>query len=134
MVILSTGTAIALIVVLFFVLVFAIITVALIGVIAFGVTYIRRRIDAVMLKLDPVIAQTNETLDMVNDLTGKLGSQAESILGRGDVLAGEMAEKVARTADIVQRCITLPLIQIASALHGLSAALDVLKGKIGERK
>ena len=122
----STGETVALYIVLFFVLIFAILTVALLGAIAYALLKLRKQVDIALDKVDPVLTKTTDVLGTVERVTMNVGEKTDSILTRSEELTNNLAQKVEGTATVVEKTVTSPLINLASLLAGLTRIFSVM--------
>jgi|SRR5579883_2975834 len=122
----SAGEIVALYIVLFFVLIFAITTVALLGAIAFALLKLRKQVDIALNKVDPLIVKTTGVLDTVERVTMNVGEKTDSLLTRGEEIANNLAQKVEGTASVVEKTVTSPLINLSSILAGLARGFSVV--------
>jgi hypothetical protein len=122
----STGETVALYIVLFFVLIFAVLTVTLLGMIAFALRKLHKQADIALDKVDPVLAKTTDVLVTVEQVTTNVGEKTDTILTRGEELANSLAQKVEGTATVVEKTVTNPLINLASLMAGLTRVFSVM--------
>lgn len=122
----SAGETVALYIVLFFVLIFAIMTVALLGAIAFALLKLRKQVDIALVKVDPILVKTTDVLGTVERVTMNVGEKTDTILTRGEELANSLSQKVEGTATVVEKTVTNPLINLASLLAALTRIFSVM--------
>ena len=115
-----------------FVGLFALITVALIGAIAFALTKLVKLLETVVNKLDPVIVKATDTIETVQRVTTNVGEKADQILTRGEALTDNVSDRVEKTADVVQRSVTEPLINLSSLITGISKGFSVYTHSSGK--
>ena len=123
---LDTAATIALYIVLVFVLLFAVLTVAILGGIAFALKALEAKLSELVGKLDPVLTKTTEALDTVQRVTSNVGDRADQILLRGENLTDDLAKKVESTSNVVQKAVATPLINISSLAAGVAETLSSL--------
>ena len=111
---LSTAATVALYVVLFFVLLFAVITVAFLGAIAFGLRELNKVANRALNKVDPILAKVNDTLTTAQRVTMNVGEKADTVLSRGEQITDDLAVKISATATVVESSVTKPLINLSS--------------------
>ncbi len=109
----------------FFVVLFALVTVGLFAVLAIAITKMQQQVTKLTNKLEPVIAKVSTTLDTVQRITTNVGEKADVILTRGEALTENLSHKVENTADVVQETVTTPLINLSSLLAGISRGFSV---------
>jgi uncharacterized protein YoxC len=109
----------------FFVVLFAIITVVLLGVLAFAITKIQQQITKLTDKVEPVVVKASSTLDTVQRVTASVGEKADTILARGESLTENVSQNVEKTAAVVQSAVTTPLINLSSLITGVSKGFSV---------
>ncbi len=109
----------------FFVVLFALITVGLFAALAIAITKMQQQVTKLTDKLEPVIVKASATLDTVQRVTANVGEKADTILTRGEALTESLSVKVENTADVVQETVTTPLINLSSLLAGLSKGFSV---------
>ena len=108
-----------------FVGLFALITVGLLGAMAFALMKLVSLLDTVVGKIDPVIAKATDTIETVQRVTTNVGEKADQILTKGEALTDNVTDRVERTADVVQKSVTGPLISISSLITGVSKGFSV---------
>ncbi len=108
----------------FFVMLFAIITVALFGVIAFTLRKVEQQIEKVTNMAEPLVAKASGTLDTVQRITVNAGEKVDSILIKGETLTDDLTVKVEQTSAVVQKTVTGPLISLSSLISGLSTGVS----------
>ena len=128
---LNTAATISLYIVLVFVVIFAIMTVALLGIIAFTLHTTRQKLEEALDKAEPVLAKTTETLDTIQRVTNNIGERADNILGRGEALTDEVSRKIENTASVVQKTVSVPLIRFSSVISGVTEGLASLSRHFG---
>ena len=111
-----------------FVGLFALITVALLGAMAFALNKLVKVLDTVVGKIDPVIAKATDTIETVQRVTTNIGEKADHILTKGEALTDDVTGRVERTAGTVQKSVTEPLIKISSLITGVSKGISVYAG------
>ena len=119
-----------------FVGLFALITVALIGAIAFALTKLVKLLETVVNKLDPIVAKATDTIETVQRVTTNVGEKADQILTKGEALTDDVSGRVEKTAGVVQHAVTEPLINLSSLITGISKGFAVYthsSGKNGAR-
>jgi len=104
---------------------FAITTVGLIGVIAFALSKLVKTLDNLVNKIDPVISKATDTIETVQRVTTNVGEKADQILTKGEALTDNVSDKVEKTAGVVQRSVTGPLINLSSLITGISKGVSV---------
>ncbi len=108
-----------------FVGIFALITVALMGVMAFALSKLVKLLDTLADKLDPVVAKATDTIETVQRITANVGEKADTILSKGETLTDKVTVKVEETSEIVQKAVTGPLITVSSVIAGISKGFSV---------
>ena len=108
-----------------FVGLFALITVVLFGVMAFALSKLVKLMDTLADKLDPVIGKATDTIETVQRVTTNVGEKADVILTKGEALTDSLSVKTERTADVVQKSVTGPLISLSSLITGISKGFSV---------
>lgn len=116
---------VATVVLFIFVGLFALTTVALFGVMAFALTKLVKLLDSLAGKLDPVIGKATDTIETVQRVTTNVGEKADQLLVKGEALTDTMSVKVERTADVVQKSVTEPLINLSSLITGIAKGFAV---------
>lgn len=109
----------------FFVILFAIITIVALGGMAIALTKLQKTVENLTGKVEPVIAKASTTLDTVQRVTVNVGEKADTILTRGETLTENVSQKVETTANIVETTVTKPLINISSLIAGVSKGVSV---------
>lgn len=109
----------------FFVVLFALVTVGLFAALALALTKMQQQLAKLTDKLEPVIVKASATLDTVQRITANVGEKADVILTRGEALTESLSHKVENTADVVQETVTMPLINLSSLLAGISRGFSV---------
>jgi len=104
---------------------FSIIAVSLLGVMAFALTKLVKLLDTITNKLDPVIMKATDTIETVQRVTANVGEKADHILSRGELLTNSVSGRVEQTADVVQKAVTGPLINLSSLITGVSKGVEV---------
>ena len=104
---------------------FSIIAVSLLGVMAFALTKLVKLLDTITTKLDPVIVKATDTIETVQRVTANVGEKADHILTRGETLTDTVSSRVETTADVVQKAVTGPLINLSSLIMGVSKGVEV---------
>lgn len=104
---------------------FAIIAVSLLGVMAFALTKLVKLLDTITNKLDPLIVKATDTIETVQRVTANVGEKADQILTRGESLTDTVSSRVEQTADVVQKAVTGPLINLSSLIMGVSKGVEV---------
>lgn len=113
------------IILFFFVGFFAIVTVALLGAMAFALNKLVTTLDTVVNKIDPVISKATDTIETVQRVTTNVGEKADQILTKGEALTDNVTDRVEKTADVVQKSVTGPLINLSSLITGVSKGFSV---------
>ena len=108
-----------------FVGLFALITVVLFGVMAFALSKLVKLLDTLADKLDPVIGKATDTIETVQRVTTNVGEKADQILTKGETLTDSLSVKTERTAVVVQKSVTGPLISLSSLITGISKGFAV---------
>jgi hypothetical protein len=126
--ILDTSATIALYIVLVFVLIFALVTVGLLGAVAFALNILHKQFESVLVKADPVIVRVNDVLVTVQKVTSNVGEKADDILTKGETIVDGIADKVEGTATVVQQTVTKPLISFSSLLAAIIRAFSNFTG------
>ena len=108
-----------------FVGLFAIVTVAFIGLIAIALTKLVKQVDTLADKLDPILGKATDTIETVQRVTTNVGEKADQILTKGETLTDSLSVKTERTANVVQKSVTGPLISISSLITGISKGFSV---------
>lgn len=108
-----------------FVGLFALITVGLLGAMAFALNKLVKLLDTVVNKIDPVIAKATDTIETVQRVTTNVGEKADQILTKGEALTDNVTDRVEKTADVVQKSVTGPLISLSSLITGVSKGFSV---------
>ena len=117
---LGTAATIAIYIVLVFVLLFATVTIALLGAIAFGLRFLNVQIDLALTKSEPIVLKINDFLITLQKVTSNVGEKADDILSKGEAVVEDIADKVEDTATVVQKTVTKPLINLSSLMAGIS--------------
>ncbi len=129
---LDTAATVSLYIVLVFVVIFALLTVALLGMIAFSLRSLQTKVDTALDQVAPVLSKTTETLDTVQRVTSNIGERADAILERSESATEDVARKVEATASVVQKSISTPLINFASLVAGITEGLSSLNRQFGK--
>ena len=108
-----------------FVGLFALITVGLLGAMAFALNKLVKLLDTVVGKIDPVIIKATDTIETVQRVTTNVGEKADQILTKGEALTDNVTDRVEKTADVVQKSVTGPLISLSSLITGVSKGFSV---------
>ena len=130
----DSATTISLYIVLVFVVIFALLTVALLGIIAFSLRALQAKVDGVLTQVSPVLDKTTETLDMVQRVTSNVGDRADAILTRSEEMTDDLARKVEATSSVVQKAVSTPLINLSSVVAGVTEGLSSLNRQFGKYK
>jgi uncharacterized protein YoxC len=108
-----------------FVGLFALITVVLLGIVAFALSKLVKTLDTVIGKIDPVLSKATDAIETVQRVTSNVGEKADQILTKGEALTDNVSDKVERTAGVVQKSVTEPLINLSSLITGVSKGFSV---------
>lgn len=108
-----------------FVGLFALITVGLLGAMAFALMKLVKMLDTVVGKIDPVLAKATDTIETIQRVTANVGEKADQILTKGEALTDNVTDRVEKTADVVQKSVTGPLISLSSLITGVSKGFSV---------
>ncbi len=108
-----------------FVGLFALITVGLLGGMAFALSKLVKTLDTVVAKIDPVLNKATDTIETVQRVTNNVGEKADQILTKGEALTDNVSGRVEKTADVVQKSVTGPLINLSSLITGISKGFSV---------
>lgn len=108
-----------------FVGLFALITVGLLGGMAFALSKLVKTLDVVVAKIDPVLNKATDTIETVQRVTTNVGEKADQILTKGEALTDNVSGRVEKTADVVQKSVTGPLINLSSLITGVSKGFSV---------
>ncbi len=108
-----------------FVGLFALITVGLLGGMAFALSKLVKTLDMVVAKIDPVLNKATDTIETVQRVTTNVGEKADQILTKGEALTDNVSGRVEKTADVVQKSVTGPLINLSSLITGVSKGFSV---------
>ena len=108
-----------------FVGLFALITVGLLGAMAFALMKLVKTLDTVVGKIDPVLARATDTIETIQRVTTNVGEKADQILTKGEALTDNVTDRVEKTADVVQKSVTGPLISLSSLITGVSKGFAV---------
>jgi len=108
-----------------FVGLFALITVGLLGAMAFALMKLVKTLDTVVGKIDPVLARATDTIETIQRVTTNVGEKADQILTKGEALTDNVTDRVEKTADVVQKSVTGPLISLSSLITGVSKGFSV---------
>lgn len=104
---------------------FSIIAVSLLGVMAFALAKLVKLLDTITSKLEPVIIKATDTIETVQRVTANVGEKADHILTRSELLTDSVSGRVEQTADVVQKAVTGPLINLSSLIMGISKGVEV---------
>ncbi len=104
---------------------FSIIAVGLLGAIAFALNKLVKTLDNLVNKVDPVIVKATDTIETVQRVTTNVGEKADQILTKGEALTDNVTDRVEKTADVVQKSVTGPLISLSSLITGVSKGFSV---------
>lgn len=94
-----------------------------------------KSINTLTKRVQPLIAQANETAKTANGVVQVVKTRTEEIMNTAENTVDTVARKVKITTDIVQESISPPLITVASVMTGVSRGLEVLsqmRGKGGD--
>lgn len=116
-----------------FVGLFALITVGLLGAMAFALMKLVSLLDKVVSKIDPVIAKATDTIETVQRVTTNVGEKADQILTKGEALTDNVSDRVEKTAGVVQKSVTEPLINLSSLITGVSKGFSVYTHSSAEK-
>lgn len=116
-----------------FVGLFAVITVGLLGAMAFALMKLVSLLDKVVSKIDPVIAKATDTIETVQRVTTNVGEKADQILTKGEALTDNVSDRVEKTAGVVQKSVTEPLIKLSSLITGVSKGFSVYTHSSAEK-
>jgi predicted PurR-regulated permease PerM len=108
---------------IFFVAIFAIITVALLAALTIAVTKTQQQLEKLANLAEPLADKASNTLDTVQRITVNVGEKADQILTRGEALTENVSTRVEKTSQVVQSAVTTPLINFSSLISGLSSGL-----------
>jgi uncharacterized protein YoxC len=131
---LGTAEQVTLFIFLFFVAIFAMVTVSLLAGLVYGINKLNAKVDSTIEDLKPLIAKSNDVLDTVQQVTETVGARADSILKEGEEVTASVARKVDRAASVVEKTVTSPLIQISSIFAGLSSGLHAFNRASRKRR
>jgi hypothetical protein len=126
--VLGASATIALYVSLIFVLIFALIAVTALGVIAFALRVINIQIDKLFITADPIVLKINDFLITLQKVTSDVGEKADEVLIKGEAIVEDIADKVEDTANVVQKTVTKPLINLSSLIAGISKGFATFSG------
>lgn len=104
---------------------FAITTVGLLGAMAFALNKLVKLLDTVVNKIDPVVNKATDVIETVQRVTTNVGEKADQILTKGEALTDNVSGRVEKTADVVQKSVTGPLISLSSLITGVSKGFSV---------
>ena len=113
-------STLAVVILFFFVGFFAIVTVGLLGAMAFALSKLVATLDTLVSKVDPVVVKATDVIGTVQRVTANVGEKADEILTKGEALTDDVSGRVERTADVVQKSVVGPLINISSLITGVS--------------
>ena len=116
-----------------FVGLFALITVGLLGAMAFALMKLVSLLDKMVSKIDPVIAKATDTIETVQRVTTNVGVKADQILTKGEALTDNVSDRVEKTAGVVQKSVTEPLIKLSSLITGVSKGFSVYTHSSAEK-
>ena len=116
-----------------FVGLFALITVGLLGAMAFALNKLVKLLDTMVSKIDPVIVKATDTIETVQRVTSNVGEKADQILTKGEALTDNVTDRVEKTAGVVQKSVTGPLISLSSLITGISKGFSVYTSPPSER-
>lgn len=108
-----------------FVGLFALITVGLLGAMAFALNKLVKLLDTVVNKIDPVVNKATDVIETVQRVTTNVGEKADQILTKGEALTENVTDRVEKTAGVVQKSVTGPLISLSSLITGVSKGFSV---------
>lgn len=108
-----------------FVGLFALITVGLLGAMAFALNKLVKLLDTVVNKIDPVVNKATDVIETVQRVTTNVGEKADQILTKGEALTDDVTNRVEKTAGVVQKSVTGPLISLSSLITGVSKGFSV---------
>ncbi len=108
-----------------FVGLFALITVGLLGAMAFALNKLVKLLDTVVNKIDPVVNKATDVIETVQRVTTNVGEKADQILTKGEALTDNVTDRVEKTAGVVQKSVTGPLISLSSLITGVSKGFSV---------
>jgi len=108
-----------------FVGLFALITVVLLGAMAFALNKLVKLLDTVVNKIDPVVNKATDVIETVQRVTTNVGEKADQILTKGEALTDNVSDRVEKTAGVVQKSVTGPLINLSSLITGVSKGFSV---------
>ena len=126
-------STLATVVLFLFVGFFAIVTVALLGAMAFALNKLVNTLDTVVNKIDPVLSKATDTIEIVQRVTSNVGEKADQILTKGEALTDNVSTRVEKTAGVVQKSVTEPLINLSSLITGVSKGFSVYTSSSAER-
>ena len=106
------------------VMLFGLITVALLGGIAFALTKLNKLAEKGIDKLEPVVVKASGTLDSVQRVAVSVGEKADHILSKGEELTDSVTVQVEKTATVVEKAVTTPLINLSSLISGVSRGVS----------
>ena len=90
-------------------------------------------LDKVVSKIDPVIAKATDTIETVQRVTTNVGEKADQILTKGEALTDNVSDRVEKTAGVVQKSVTEPLIKLSSLITGVSKGFSVYTHSSAEK-
>lgn len=105
--------------------IFSLISITLLGAIAFALTKLVKTLDNLVAKIDPVLNKATDTIETVQRVTNNVGEKADQILTKGEALTDNVSGRVGKTADVVQKSVTGPLINLSSIITGVSKGFSV---------
>jgi predicted PurR-regulated permease PerM len=112
----------------FFVAIFALITVVLLGVLAFAMIKINKQLDKFTTMAEPLVIKATDAIETVQRVSMNVGEKADQILSRGETLTDNVSSNVERTASVIQRVVTTPLINLSSLISGVTKGFSVYGG------
>ena len=110
-------------------LVSSLITAGALAGIAFGLSKINAKLEALTPKVEPLLQKVDNVLTITNDKVAVIGDKAEDILTQGEEVAESVHQKVDRTATAVQRTVHAPIIGLNSIAAGVSRGMETF-GKL----
>lgn len=111
------------------VIVQALVLTVVFGLIGFGFKKLSDKIEQLTPKIEPVLDKVDQALATTNDKLTTIGDKTEGIIAQGEEVAGNVHDKVDKTATVVQKTVHAPIIALNSFAAGVSRGVETF-GKL----
>lgn len=97
------------------------ILIVLMGGILYALIRLNRLLEENQAKIEPVIAKVDSLLVQVTELTETFGGKTEAILGESEATVEVIHDRVERTAEVVQKTVTKPVVGVNALVAGVAS-------------